>query len=120
MSRTLLKNGYVVTVDEARAVHPRGYVAIADDRIEAVGAGIPADERRYDEVIDVAGCIVMPGLINMHQHHWYTLFKGTADGYLLEDWVPNFLLPLTKQLSVEAMRVSSAVAALEMLATGTT
>jgi len=63
---------------------------------------------------------VLPGLINMHQHHWYTLFKGLADGYLLEDWVSNFLLPLSRNLTVEAMRVSSTVAAMEMLATGTT
>ncbi len=62
----------------------------------------------------------MPGLINGHQHHWYTLFKGLADGYLLEDWVTDFLLPLTRQLSEEAMRLSSYVAAMEMLATGTT
>lgn len=25
----------------------------------------------------------MPGLINLHQHHWYCLFKGIADGMLL-------------------------------------
>ena len=31
-------------------------------------------------MIDARGCIVLPGLINMHQHHWYTLFKGLADG----------------------------------------
>src|SRR5712691_5021637 len=108
MSRTLLKNGYVVTVDEARAVHPRGYVAVADNKIEAVGAG-PVDETRYDEVIDAAGCIVMPGLINMHQHHWYTLFKGTADGMLLEDWVTGLLLPLASRLSEEALRLGSTV-----------
>jgi len=120
MSRTLLKNGYVVTVDEARAVHPRGYVAVDGNRIAAVGAGAPADEQRYDEVIDVAGSIVMPGLINMHQHHWYTLFKGTADGMLLEDWVTGLLLPLASRLSEEDLRLGSAVASLEMLATGTT
>ena len=42
--------------------------------------------------------IVLPGLINMHQHHWYTLFKGLADGYLLEDWVTRLLLPLSLKL----------------------
>ena len=63
---------------------------------------------------------MLPGLINMHQHHWYTLFKGAADGYLLEDWVSNFLLPVSRNLTAEAMRVSSTVAAMEMLATGTT
>ena len=74
----------------------------------------------FDEVIDASGCIVLPGLINMHQHHWYTLFKGAADGYLLEDWVSDFLLPVSRHLTVEAMRVSSTIAGMEMLATGTT
>src|ERR1041385_5345483 len=120
MSRTLLKNGYVVTVDEARAVHPRGYVAVDGNRIAAVGASAPADEQRYDAGIDVAGSIVMPGLINMHQHHWYTLFKGTADGMLLEDWVTGLLLPLASRLSEDALRLGSPIAGLEMLATGTT
>jgi 5-methylthioadenosine/S-adenosylhomocysteine deaminase len=71
-------------------------------------------------VIDASGCIVLPGLINMHQHHWYTLFKGLADGYLLEDWITGFVFPIVAHLSEEAMRVSSYVAVMEMLATGTT
>ena len=29
--------------------------------------------------------IVLPGLINLHQHHWYNLFKGLAPGMLLEE-----------------------------------
>jgi 5-methylthioadenosine/S-adenosylhomocysteine deaminase len=74
----------------------------------------------FDEVIDATGSVVVPGLINMHQHHWYTLFKGLADGLLLEDWVSDFLLPLASQLDAAAMRVSSYVAGMEMLATGTT
>jgi 5-methylthioadenosine/S-adenosylhomocysteine deaminase len=71
-------------------------------------------------VVDAKGCIVVPGLINMHQHHWYTLFKGLADGMLLEDWVSDFLLPLSLKLDEPAMRISSWLAGLEMLATGTT
>ena len=71
-------------------------------------------------MIDAIGAIVVPGLINMHQHHWYTLFKGVADGYLLEDWVTDILLPLSFKLDAEAMRVSSMLAGMEMLSTGTT
>ena len=121
MSKKLIANGYVVTVDPARNVFAGGYVAVDGARISAVGPAAktpPADE--FDEVIDAKGCIVVPGLINMHQHHWYTLFKGLADGMLLEDWVTDFLLPLSPHLSEPAMRVSSYVAGLEMLATGTT
>lgn len=121
MAKILLKNGYVVTVDGKRSVYPGGFVAIDGPSIASVGSGSEAPaEHGFDEVIDISGCIAMPGLINGHQHHWYTLFKGLADGYLLEDWVTDFLLPLTRQLSEEAMRLSSYVAAMEMLATGTT
>lgn len=121
MPRTLIENGIVVTVDPARAIHASGFVAIDGARISAVG---PADQRpsrdNFDTVIDASGCIVVPGLINMHQHHWYTLFKGIADGLLLEDWVTDILLPLSLNLDEPAMRVSNALAGLEMLATGTT
>ena len=99
MSRTLITNGYVVTVDARRNVFPGGYVAIDGARISAVGPASQTPKRdTFDEVIDARGCIVLPGLINMHQHHWYTLFKGLADGYLLEDWVTEFLLPLSLNL----------------------
>ena len=121
MPRTLITNGYVVTVDARRNVFPDGYVAIDGARIAAVGPASQAPKPdTFDEVIDARGAIVLPGLINMHQHHWYTLFKGLADGYLLEDWVTQFLLPLSLNLTEEAMRVSSTLSGMEMLATGTT
>jgi len=121
MARTLIHNGYVVTVDGDRSVHPGGFVAIDGARIAAVGPASQAPKPGgFDEVIDASGAIVVPGLINMHQHHWYTLFKGIADGYLLEDWVTDILLPLSLKLDAEAMRVSSTLAGMEMLATGTT
>jgi 5-methylthioadenosine/S-adenosylhomocysteine deaminase len=121
MPRTLIRNGYVVTVDAARNVYPGGYVAIDGARIAAVGpaAQAPAPDG-FDEVIDASRAIVVPGLINMHQHHWYTLFKGVADGFLLEDWVTDILLPLSLKLDAEAMAVSSTLAGMEMLSTGTT
>jgi len=121
MRRTLIKNGYVVTVNAGRDVWPDGYVVLAGRDIASVGPAADAPHvNDFDTVIDAQGAIVLPGLINMHQHHWYTLFKGLADGYLLEDWVSNFLLPITTKLSPEALRVSSYIAGMEMLATGTT
>ena len=121
MTRTLIRNGHVVTVDPGRAVYPGGFVAIDGGRISAVG---PASETPsadgFGEVIDATGTIVLPGLINMHQHHWYTLFKGLADGMLLEDWVTALLLPLSLAMTPEAMGISSTLAAMEMLSTGTT
>lgn len=121
MTTTLITKGHVVTVDTARNVYPGGYVAIDGNRITGVGpATTMPSAAQFDEVIDARGAIVLPGLVNMHQHHWYTLFKGLAGGYLLEDWVAELLLPLSLKMSEPAMRISSWVAGLEMLATGTT
>src|SRR6185437_3521502 len=121
MPRILLKNGYVVTVNSDRTVFPGGFIEVDGAMIVGVGgSSATPSSANFDEVIDLSGCIVLPGLINCHQHHWYTLFKGLADGYLLEDWVTEFLLPLTRHLPVEGMRASSYVSAMEMLSTGTT
>ncbi|MGE0626537.1 MAG: amidohydrolase family protein [Hyphomicrobiaceae bacterium] len=121
MTRRLIKNGYVITVDDRRSVYPGGWVAIDGALIDEAGpASALPDSGRFDDVVDARGSIVMPGLINMHQHHWYTLFKGVADGYLLEDWVGELLLPLGLAMDAPAMRVSSFIAGMEMLATGTT
>jgi 5-methylthioadenosine/S-adenosylhomocysteine deaminase len=121
MRKMLIKNGYVVTVDADRAVFDGGAVLLAGSDISAVlpsAAGLR--DADFDEVIDAAGCLVLPGLINLHQHHWYCLFKGIADGLLLEDWITDLVFPIVSRLSDEAMRVASYQCAIEMLATGTT
>jgi 5-methylthioadenosine/S-adenosylhomocysteine deaminase len=121
MTRILIKNGHIITVDPQRQVFPAGFVMIDGARISAVGPSTQTPSATgFNEVIDASGSIVVPGLINMHQHHWYTLFKGTADGLLLEDWVTEILLPLSLNLDAPAMRVSNYLAGMEMLATGTT
>jgi 5-methylthioadenosine/S-adenosylhomocysteine deaminase len=121
MKRILIRNGVVITVDARRRLYPNGFVTVEGARITAVGPSerCPAPDD-FDEVIDAPRSVVVPGLINMHQHHWYTLFKGIADGLLLEDWVTGVLLPLSINLDEPAMRVSNWVAGIEMLATGTT
>lgn len=121
MSRILIKDGYVVTVNESRDVFAGGAVAVADGRVLSVQPSAGAfNTRDFDEVIDAKGCLVMPGLINLHQHHWYCLFKGAADGLLLEDWIADLVFPLVSKLSPEAMQVASYQCGMEMLATGTT
>jgi 5-methylthioadenosine/S-adenosylhomocysteine deaminase len=115
----LIKNGYVVTVDPARRVLDGGYVLVGDDgKIAAVGKG--DGPTGATEIVDATGMIVVPGLMNLHQHPWMNLFKGLADGMLLEPWVFNFVQPCIESLQIEDLIASSRLAALEMLRTGTT
>lgn len=68
---------------EVYAPEPRGAqsVLVANDRIEIVG---PVDRRAVDtlgtehEVIDAAGCIILPGLVDPHEH----LLGGSGEGNL--------------------------------------
>lgn len=59
----------------------RGSVLVANDRIEKVGA---VDRRALDalgveyETIDASGCVVVPGLLDPHQH----LLGGSGEGSL--------------------------------------
>ena len=57
MSRKLIKNGYVVTVNSGREVFSDGAVLVNAERIEGVrssAAGL--NERDFDEVINASGC----------------------------------------------------------------
>ena len=120
MGSKLLTNGYVITVDEGRNVYPSGFVHVVGERIEAVGPMEELGERTADETIDLRGMVVVPGLINLHNHHWASLFKNTGEGLLLEAWLDQVTIPLLLELTNETLRVAAYLGAIEMIRTGTT
>lgn len=69
--KTLIKNGNVVFKDCVK----KKDILIEDGRIAAVGDGLSG----ADEVIDVAGKTVIPGIIDMHVHLREPGFEGKED-----------------------------------------
>jgi 5-methylthioadenosine/S-adenosylhomocysteine deaminase len=120
MTRVLIKNGYVITVDHRRSVHPGGFVLINGTKIECVGSSAELPTGAVDRTIDARGMAVIPGLINAHQHFYYHLFKGLGHGLLLEDWFPQLVFPVLPHLTDDDMELTSYLAGIEMLSTGTT
>src|SRR5258708_31848 len=122
--RTLLvAGGCVVPMDPARSRHDDGYVLIRDGAVAEVGPLAmldPAIAAAVDERIDARGCIVVPGFVNTHQHHWYALFRGLGGGMRLEQWIGNLLLPAGRAMAAADAGAASRLACLEMLGTGTT
>jgi 5-methylthioadenosine/S-adenosylhomocysteine deaminase len=108
-------------MNPAREIIPGGFLAVEGDRITYVGKGEPEGGlASYDAVIDARGMIVLPGLINMHQHHWYNLLKGLGDGLTLDEWFTELALPAFAHIEDADLRVSMYLACLEMIQTGTT
>jgi 5-methylthioadenosine/S-adenosylhomocysteine deaminase len=65
----LLRGGHVVTADDSLRDQPNGDVLIRDDQVAAVGRNLSTSTRDA-EVLDVAGRLVIPGLVDTHRHVW--------------------------------------------------
>lgn len=82
----LVAGGDVVTMNERREVFVGGAVAVAGDRIAELGASSALLRRHpHATVIDAAGCVVTPGMVNAHQHL-------TGDP-LIRSCIPDLLPP---------------------------
>ncbi|TFG07238.1 amidohydrolase [Candidatus Thorarchaeota archaeon] len=121
MSKSLLvKNGYVLTLNEKREIIPDGAVYIEDNNIRAVGRTESLKHHKADTVIDAHGSIVMPGLIDTHMHLAQGLIRGCADDVSLVDWLKNYVWVLQGNFTPEDGQLSAELCMAEMIRTGTT
>jgi len=115
----ILTNGIVITVNEENRVYRPGAVVFDGDVITYVGE-VPEDLSAYDEVIDVGGNIIMPGLVNTHGHAAMSLLRGYADDLPLQEWLETKMWPLEGQFTSEHVKWGTYLSMIEMLRTGTT
>ena len=74
MSRILIKNGTIVSMDRQTGdLH--GDLLVENERIAAISPAIEASDA---QIIDASTMIVSPGLINSHIHTWETGLRGIA------------------------------------------
>lgn len=120
--RTLLVRNarVVVTMDDARREIPDGAILVRGNRIEQVGptAELPAEA---DEVIDLAGHVVLPGLVNTHHHMFQSLTRAVPaaqDGELFT-WL-KALYPVWARLRPEMLHAATLTAMAELILSGCT
>ena len=118
-SSWLLRGGTLVPVD-SHAPLGRGDLLILNGVIAALGV-IPADDPRLVgvPVLDVTGCVVLPGLVQAHIHLCQTLGRGLADDLPLLRWLSERVLPYETALDEPDLTLAAQVGVAELLLSGT-
>jgi cytosine/adenosine deaminase-related metal-dependent hydrolase len=113
---TLLTNAQVVTMDDAGTEHEGGWILIEDGLVKDTGAGAkPA----ADNVHDLGGAVVTPGLVNTHHHLWQNLTRAYAQEENLFGWL-KALYPIWAAIDDEAEYAAARVGLAELALSGCT
>lgn len=118
----LIINCALLAAAAAETLIAPGFIAVAGGRIVQTGsmAHCPPQPDRQT-VIDAAGQLAMPGLVNGHCHMPMTLLRGLADDLDLHTWLHGHIFPAeAKLVTPEMVYWCSQLAAAEMLLSGTT
>ena len=116
----ILNTELLVTLDDHRREIPGGGLFIRDGFIEQVGLSgqLPASA---DEVLDLSGHTLLPGLINTHHHFYQTLTRAVpaAQNANLFGWLKT-LYPIWARMTPDDIRISTQTALAELALSGCT
>jgi 8-oxoguanine deaminase len=121
MSTLLIRNAAVLaTFDENNREIPGGGLFIRDGFIEKAG---PSHElpQTADEVLDLGGHILLPGMVNTHHHFYQTLTRAVpaAQDANLFNWLKT-LYPIWARMTPEDVYTSTQTALAELALSGCT
>lgn len=97
-----------------------GHILIQDGVITSIGAE-SIDFQNADEIIDAAKMVVLPGFVNTHHHFYQSLTRNIPkmQDSPLFGWL-KLHYQVWREITEEAIAVSTKTAALELMKSGTT
>lgn len=117
----LFTNATIITMNAHRDIITDGAIALEGNRIVAVGKAQDLLARyATDEVVDVHGKLLIPGLIDTHVHVAQALIRGCADDMALIQWLCERVWVLQGNFTEDDGYVSARLCIAEMLKSGTT
>ena len=117
---TVIKNAdLIISMDDVRRVLNNYDILISDGQIQKVEKNIRLNG--LEKVIDAAGCLVTPGLVNTHHHLFQSLTKAVPGGQnaLLFGWLKT-LYPIWSRFGPEEIRISTILGLSELALSGCT
>ena len=120
MATLLIKNAYIATMDDHQREIPDGGLFIRNGFIEKVDetSKLPTTA---DEILDLKGHVVLPGLVNTHHHFYQTLTRAVpaAQDANLFNWLKT-LYPIWARMNPEDIFISTTTALAELALSGCT
>lgn len=120
MPSLLIKNAHLLTMDDHQTELPAGGLFVRDGFIEQVGANYELPITA-DEVLDLTGHVLLPGLVNTHHHFYQTLTRAipAAQDANLFNWLKT-LYPIWARMNPEDIFISTSTALAELALSGCT
>jgi 8-oxoguanine deaminase len=120
MATLLVKHAHLLTMDDHQTELPDGGLFIRDGFIEKVGKTADLPETA-DEVLDLSGHVLLPGLVNTHHHFYQTLTRAVpaAQDANLFNWLKT-LYPIWARLQPDDIFLSTQTALTELALSGCT
>lgn len=115
---TLFSNVTVVTMDERMSVWTDAFVGVTDGKISWLSKKAP--EEKPQQIIDAAGMVLMPGLIDCHTHLPMELLRGYADDLALQEWLNDYIFPREDHLDARSVKAATLLGIAECLRFGIT
>jgi cytosine/adenosine deaminase-related metal-dependent hydrolase len=120
MPTLLVKSAHIITMDDHHTELSDGGLFIENGFISKVGAtrDLPSTA---DEVLDLTGHVVLPGLVNTHHHFYQTLTRAgpAAQDANLFNWLKT-LYPIWARIQPEDIFISTSTALAELALSGCT
>ncbi|MCY9803161.1 amidohydrolase [Vibrio scophthalmi] len=116
----IITNGEVLTIDGNMSVIENGVVVVKDDKIIAVGEADLAEQYRAPKLIDAQDGIVMPGMINTHNHLPMIAFRGLGEEGISNRLFAYFFPLEGEKLSRELIYNATKLGAIDLAQSGVT
>lgn len=102
---------------DAEGTRLAGAIRVAEGVIIETGDLSP---KPGEHVLDAAGCVVTPGLVNTHHHLFQSALKGLAINASLDSWLEQVPYTYWPLLDEEALRISARIGLAELALSGAT
>ncbi len=119
MTEFLIRNAdSILTMDDQRRELAGADILIRDGAIAAIGPNLETTGEVV-EVVEAAGCVVTPGLVNTHHHLYQSLTRAVPGGQdaLLFGWLKT-LYPIWARFGPEEIHTSALTGLAELALSG--